>query len=229
MPKKPVPPSLVKNVAKVAERAMKNLVAEARADIALILEKKGAIAAAFYDIGEALVRLKRKGIPEALGHESYDEMCSKEFGLASGQVDELVDIVTRLTRKDAIKMGQSKATAFARLAAATPAADTPAGIYRRGVRSPSGKAVGKGSSAREINEASKEFRQAARGAHRSRGRSTMPAERDFAARVQAALHTAGVMTAKVLAVASVPGKEANLKIEGVPVSKSAVLARALKS
>jgi hypothetical protein len=225
--KKPVPPALVKNAAKVADRAMKRLAAQARADIALILERKSDIAAAFYDIGEALVRLKRKGVPEALGHRSFEEMCTKEFGLGSSQVEELIDIVTRLKRKDAILMGQSKAAAFVRLAEATPAADTPAGLYRRGVRALSGKAVTRASSARAINEASKEFRQAARGGQRGRGRTTTPEERALAARVESALHKAGLKTAKVVAVASVPGREANLRIEGVPISKAAVLARAL--
>ena len=121
-------------------------------------------------------------------------------------------------------MGQTKAAAFSRLAEATPAADTAASLYRRGVRTPSGAAIGKQSTTREIDRAAKEFRQAARGATgRGRGRTTTEEERAVAHAMEAVLHRHGLKRAKVTAVASVPGNEANLRIEGIPVSRRSVL------
>ncbi|CAN5281548.1 hypothetical protein BH09MYX1_BH09MYX1_28220 [soil metagenome] len=150
-------------------------------------------------------------------------MCDAELALKATQVDELFDIAVHLTRKDAIKLGQSKAGALARLAEATPALDTPASLARRGVLTPSGKT----SSARAIDQASKEFRQAKKGSKRGRGRTTTAEEQALAARIEKALHAAGVKTAKVKAVASLPGKEANLRIEGVPIGARAKLSKAL--
>ena len=115
MPTRKLPPALIKNASKVASRATAKLAAEGRVLIAFIQERKEAIAAAFYDIGEALVKLKKPGIAEARGHEGFYAMCDAELGLKATQVDELVDIATHLTRKDAIKLGQSKAGALARL------------------------------------------------------------------------------------------------------------------
>lgn len=224
-----VPPALLENTAKLAARAQARLAAEGRVLISFIQERKAEIAAAFYDIGEALVKLKKPGIAQARGHASFYAMCDADLGLKATQVDELVDIATHLTRKDAIALGQSKAGAFARLAEATPAVDTPAGLARRGVRTPSGKSVTKKSSARAIDEASKEFRRIAKGKKRGRGRTTTADEQAIATAIQNALHRAGVKTAKVRAVASQPGKEANLRIEGIPMSARPKLAAALRA
>lgn len=223
-----VPSGLVKNAAKVSARALANLARRAHADISLIKARKADIADAFYDIGEALVRLRARGVPEALGYPNFETLCEREVGLRETQVGVLIDIVTRLTREQAVAMGQSKAAAFARLAEATPTADTPAALYRRGVRTPSGKTITKASSTRAIDEASKEFRQAAHGSKRGRGRTTTPEERAVAAGIERKLHAAGVKTAKVRALATVPGKEANLRIDGVPVSQRNRIAKALR-
>ena len=155
-------------------------------------------------------------------------MCDAELDLKPTQVDELVDIAIHLTRKDAIKLGQSRAGALTRLSEATPALDTPAAIYRKGVRTPSGKTVSKTSSARAIDEASKEFRQARKGSTRGRGRTTTADERALATKIERTLRAAGIKTAKVTAVASLPGREANLRIEGVPIGKRDALAKALR-
>jgi hypothetical protein len=225
--KKGLPPALAERASKLASKAKERLIAQARADIALIKRRKAEIAEAFYDIGEALVRLKKPGVAAALGYDDFYAMCKAEVGLAATQVDELVDIVRLVKRSDAIKMGQSKAGALARLAEATPARDTAAGIFRGMVKTPSGKAIeGRNASVRAIDAAAKEFRRAKGGARR--GRTTTAEERAVAARIEGALRGAGVATAKVTAVATVPGREANLRIEGVPVSQAASLARALR-
>ncbi|CAN5804629.1 hypothetical protein BH09MYX1_BH09MYX1_63860 [soil metagenome] len=77
--------------------------------------------------------------------------------------------------------------------------------------------------ARAIDQATNEFRQATKVSKRGRGRgrTTTAEEQALAARIEKALHAAGVKTAKVKAVASLPGKEANLRIEGVPIGARA--------
>lgn len=225
---KTLPSGLVKNAKKVSDRAIANRARTAHADIALIKARKADIADSFYDIGEALVRLKKKGVAEALRYPSFQALCRSEVGLGDTQVGQLIDIVTRLSRKDAVAMGQSKAAAFARLAEATPAPDTAVGLFRRGTKTPSGKAVTNASSTHAVDDAAKEFRQAARGAKRGVGRTSTAEERAIAAALQTKLHRAGVTTARVTSVATAPGKESNLRIEGVPISKRRAIASALR-
>ena len=223
-----VPAALAKNAAEISKQALARVAAAARADIAFIKERKESIAAAFYDIGEALVRLKKKGVAQALGYRTFEEICEREIGIGVTQAGELIDIVTRLTRDDAIQMGQTKAGAFSRLAEATPAPDTPVELFEKGVRTPSGKRVSAASPTREVEAAAKEFRQASRGTKRGRGRTTTPDERSIAAAIQKKLHAAGITTARVTAVATKSGKPANLRIEGVPMPERKKIATALR-
>lgn len=223
--KRKLPAALAKRARQAVEAAKKRRVQRARADIDLIRRRKGDIVEAFYDIGEALVRLKAPGIAATLGYPTFYAMCHAEVGLAATQVDELIDIVRSTSRNDAIGMGQSVAGALARLAEATPdPGDTPVAIYRKGVTSPSGKLVKKGASARAIDRAASEFRHQR---PTRRGRTSTPEERALAHRIEAHLHVHGVRSAKVRALATKPGQESNLRIEGIPFSKLGVLAKAL--
>jgi hypothetical protein len=220
-----LPAALAKRASAAAALARKRLIERARADIELIQRRKEEIVESFYDIGEALVRLQKRGTAAALGYPGFYEMCRAEVGLAATQVDELVRIVRSASRKEAIGMGQSVAGAMARLAAATPDPhDTPGQIFRDGVTTPSGKVIKKGASARAIESAAKEFRQKK---STGRGRTTTPEERAIARHIEARLHAHGIRTAKVEAVASQPGRESNLRVLGVPLSKRHVLAKAL--
>jgi hypothetical protein len=100
--------------------AQSPLAAQAQSDLALLRRHKGALDDAFYDLGEALLRLRRPGAAEALGHADTYAMVRKEAGLAPAQVDELLEIVTHVKREDAARMGHARAAVLARLAATTP-------------------------------------------------------------------------------------------------------------
>lgn len=94
---------------------------QAHSDMALLRRRKGEMDDAFYDLGEALLRLRAPGVAEALGHANTYAMVRQEAGLAPAQVDELLEIVTHLKREDAERMGHGRAAVLARLAATTSA------------------------------------------------------------------------------------------------------------
>ena len=79
MPKKTatkaLPAALVKRAAALSRQKIARIVAEARKDIALIRRKRGDIAAAFYDMGEALARLKRPEVYGAFKKPSWEAFC----------------------------------------------------------------------------------------------------------------------------------------------------------
>jgi len=56
-------PALAKRASTLAEAARERLVKQAREDLALIKRRKAEIAEAFYDIGEALKRLRKEPVP----------------------------------------------------------------------------------------------------------------------------------------------------------------------
>jgi len=73
--KKTLPLAFATRAAKAAELKVARLLAEARRDLALIARRKGEIVEAFYDIGEALSRLKKREAIAALGRKSFAEVC----------------------------------------------------------------------------------------------------------------------------------------------------------
>ena len=123
MTTKPMPEALVKRAQTLAKQKFARILAEAHGDIALIREKRDDITAAFYDIGEALVRLKRPEVHNAFGFKTWDQFCAKELAISPTQAARLVDIVTSMTRQEAIKLQtSSKASSVAELVAATASA-----------------------------------------------------------------------------------------------------------
>ncbi len=113
-----------------ARAAQRNALAEARALVADIREKKRQIADAFYDIGVALKKLAAPRLYAALGYASFDALASKELELSRATAYRLMSIPDQLTRKRAVALGQSKALALIELAAATPEADTAETLAR---------------------------------------------------------------------------------------------------
>ena len=103
------------------------LVAQAQSDLALLRRRKGEMGDVFFDLGEALVRLRRPGVAQALSYPDTYELVRREAGLAPALVDELVEIVTHVTRDEAERMGHGRAAILARLAATTP---TPAAVVK---------------------------------------------------------------------------------------------------
>ncbi len=129
-----VPAALAKRAEAAAKGKLARLVAEAKGDIALIARRRAEISEAFYDIGEALVRLKRREVVAAMGCRSFAELCERHVGLSSSQAERLVDIVTSMTRAEALSVGATKAASIVALARATPEDDTASELIARGAR-----------------------------------------------------------------------------------------------
>lgn len=222
-------PTLAKRAARAAKSKLARIAAQARADVALVRLKKRFIADAFYELGEALMRLKRPAAYGALGHKSFAELCRKDIDMSVEQADRLVEIVLRMDRKEATDLGSSRASAILDLVDATPARDTPHGIERRGVVLPSGERVDvKRALLGDLRRAARQVRTATPPASK-RGKHIGAADAAFAARLQAALVRRGAKGAKVAAVAGPPGKGARLRIEGVEIARAGALQRALEA
>jgi hypothetical protein len=225
----PIPVALARRAQAAAVAKQERLLREARELVAMVKRRKKEITEAFYDIGEACARLQDKAMVAALGRKSFAEVCEKDLGMSVATARRLVDIVTTMTRAQALEMGQQKALAMASLADATPERDTPAGLYRKkAVAVPGGRAVApRKASAREIERAAKEIRQAKDAGGARRGRTTTEDERTFAALLEARLHQLGLDRAKVEAVATKPGQPADLRFTGLPVSRVDDLKKAI--
>jgi hypothetical protein len=230
MPKKSVTKKVAPALARVNAREIaaktKRLAEEGRADVALIQRRRARIMEDFYDVGEALVRLKRPGVAAAMGYRSFADLCSGELAMSVAKADELIRIVAHVGREDAVRFGQDRTAALLALADATPEEDSPAILEKAVLRLPSGKKLDVAkASARALLEGAKEIRAA--GGKTRRGRTTTPAERAACAHLQAELRHLGVKEARVEAVATKPGQEASARIDRVPVSMLAGLGKAI--
>ena len=223
-----LPAALVKRVEQQVAARRDRLLKEARADIALIRRRQAEITEAFYDVGEALARLKRPGVAEAVGRATFKELCEKDLEMGLTTAERLIAIVTRVPREDALRMGQERAFALVQLADATPEADS-ATMLEKGARTlPSGKKVDLAkASVREIHTAAKEIRAAKKPTGKPRGRTTTVEERAAASALQSALRGDGFESARVTAVATRPGAGAHARIEGVPLADMRKLGRAI--
>lgn len=227
--------TLAKLPAALAERAEQQIKAkqarlakEARADIALVKRRQTRITEDFYDIGEALVRLKQPGVAEAIGRSTFRELCETDLGMSLSTADRLIAIVTQIPRDEAQRMGQQRALALLDLARATPEADTPAQLETSTRTLPSGKKLAPGqATTREILAAAKELRETKPATGKPRGRTTSAEERALAAELQASLRKAGFDHARVSAVATKPGQGADVRIERVPLADLRALGRAI--
>jgi hypothetical protein len=217
---------LVGRAKALAQGRRQRLIADARAAIARIKERKATIAGAFWDIGDDLLVLAEPGTAKALGYGDLYDLCWRELQLSAASVDELMAVRKRLTRAEAIRLQtQRRAAAYLRLADATPADDTAVGLLAQGVAMPGGRLAAH-ASIRAVEAAAKRFRQK-RAAKRRRGRTTTPEERALANGIGAALRKAGVV-AKVEVLATLPGKPSKLRIE-ISVDDISALKRSLPS
>lgn len=223
-----LPTALVKQGEKLVAKKKARLLAEAKELIAVVRRKRQEISEAFYDIGLALQRLKSREMRLALGYATFEQFCTERLGIAVELAARLVDVVGAMTREEAIAAGQSRAFALVAVAEATPEADTPGQLLRRGkVKVPGGREVDtKKASTRALLGAAKDIRAAAPRKSR-RGRTSSPEERERALSIQAALHAAGLDEARAEAVAGKPGAESTLRVERVPFSKLGALAKIL--
>ena len=219
-------------LARAERTAKKNLArigARARRDIALIKRRKHDIAGAFYDIGQALIRLKDPAVIRALGHQSFAALCESELELSVPQADRLIDIVRGMTRHEAAKLGPARAAALVDLVSATPGRDTARGAIRRGVKLPGGKKLNpRTASARAMESAAKSVRAATRPA-KGRGRHVAREELALGAALEKKLRVEGVAAAKVAVLAGPPGKPARARIDGVELAQLGRLATAIRA
>ncbi len=222
-------PALARRAERAAKLKLARLVKAARADIALIKRRKRDVEDAFYDIGQALIRLKDPAVVRALGRRSFSELCEKELQMSGSQADRLITVVRSMNREDAGKLGSTKAAALIDLAEATPARDTASGLLARGVALPGGGRLNpKQASTRAIERAAKSIR-ASGGKRDPRGRRLDASATLLGQKLEKKLHAFGAKTARVTVVAGAPGKVANVRIDQLPIDRLKALREALRA
>jgi len=102
--------------------------------LSLIARKKIEIADALYDVGDALRELEKKRLYVALGHQSFDDMLEKRSIMSRSQAFKLLAIRdSKVTREQAIALGQDKTYALCRYAKATAGPDSVPLLLERGI------------------------------------------------------------------------------------------------
>ncbi len=223
-----LPKALAKRAEASAAAKRRRLAQEALVDIAFIKRKRAQINEAFYDIGETLVRLKVPEVVGALGYKTFVELCDKELEISANHANHLIHLVERMTRDEALELGQSKAIALLNLANATPALDTPAKLGEGKIKLPSGKVIDLSkASSHEIDEAAREIRAGTKKKSDRRGKTVTDDERATASALEKKLRALGAERVVVCAVATRPGRPADLRIEHLAVAELVLLKKAL--
>jgi hypothetical protein len=119
--------------AAAASGAMARHAARANELLDLIQRRVGRIQEDFFDIGTALRELKDKKLFVSLGFRTFDAMLKKRSPVGRSQAYKLMAIVGKVTRNQAIELGEEKAYAIARLVATTAEPDTVASVLEKGV------------------------------------------------------------------------------------------------
>ncbi len=223
-----VPAALAKRAARLKAEKARRMRAEGRELIAFVRRKKAEAADAFYEMGVALGKLRDRDMLRALGCRPFEALCRDHVGLSVELAAGVADVAARLSREQAIAMGQGKALAVIRLADATAAPDRVIDVYENGVTLPDGRHFSpKRESPHQIDLAAKAVRHARAAGGPRRGLTTTREERVFAEKLQRALRAAGAPEARVVAVASKPGHESFLRIDRVRPSALRALAKTL--
>jgi hypothetical protein len=220
-----LPPALVARAEALAKGKVARILAEAKRDIAFIRSKRGEITAAFYDIGEALARLKRPEVPGAFGRASWEDFCKVDLQMSATQAQRLIDIVATMSREEAVALGTStKASSVALLLGATPEDDTVADALR-GKVVVRGRALDvKSMSANAIAREAQKARSARKGKNK-RGRGASDEERARVAALVKSLRALG-LTATVALKAGLMNRESKVAIVA-PLSELRALGKAL--
>ena len=121
--KAPLPKALARRAKAAAAQRQRSDQAEARELLSAIQRRRKRIAEDFYDIGEALRRLREPRLYQALGCDRFADLLEKA-GISATQAHKLIAIVEQLPRSRALALGQEKSGALVSLAAATPGVDT---------------------------------------------------------------------------------------------------------
>lgn len=126
--------------------------ARAESLLELIARRIARIQEDFYELGAALKQLRDEKLYAALGYRTFDELLAKRRPIGRTQAYKLIALVENVTRDQALALGEEKAYALARLAKATPAADTVGSILETGIEIGSSHKHLKGMSVRQIEE-----------------------------------------------------------------------------
>ncbi len=216
-----IPVALAKRAEAAAKSKVARLVAQAKEDIALIMRRRADISEAFYDIGEALIRLKPREVVGAMGCRSFSELCEKHISISSSQAERLVDIVSSMSRVQALSVGPTKAASIVALMRAAPNGETVSDLLSHGVRI-RGKVFNvKTASSRAIARATSEIRRK-RPANK---RSATTEEHASCNAVEKALRELGAKDAKVTVkagrVAGSARATIELLVEDIPLLRKA--------
>lgn len=161
--------------------------------LALIARRIQRIEEDFFDVGTALRELKEKKLFVALGFRTFDAMLAKRVPMGRSQAYRLIAIATKVTREDAVALGEEKAYSIARLVAVTPEADTVASVLGSGVRVGKSKRSARRMSTREIDAAKRSIT--------AQNKKPDPAERD--AKRQARAAQAALRARRIRATAAI--------------------------
>ena len=223
-----VPAALARRAEKAADAKIARILAQAKQDIDLIARRRGEITEAFYDIGEALVRLKRREVVAALGCRSFAELCAEHVGISSSQADRLVDIVTNMTRAEAIDVGATKAASLVALARATPEDDTVSDLLRHGARVGGKQVDVRKASSRQVARATAAAR-AARPNGKTDARSVTKDERATCEALEKALRQAGAKDATVQSKRGSHGGRATIELPIADITRLATAVRVVRA
>ncbi|MFO0593422.1 MAG: hypothetical protein U0441_38125 [Polyangiaceae bacterium] len=171
--------------------------AKAESLLAEIARRKDRIAEDFYELGLALRELFKKELFRALGYKSFDAMLTSRDVVSPTTARRLIQLVSSMSRDEAIAYGQEKALALLDYAKATPEIDTPKTLMETG-KLPDGKPVHK-ASVRDLKAAAKHVRT-------STGKARVdPASKEASSHAKALqtwLHSHGARGSNVTAVRS---------------------------
>jgi hypothetical protein len=159
-----VPAALARRAKKAAALGHARHEARARELVALVVDKKREIAAAFWDVGAALRELASPELYGALGHATFEDAVEKETGVGRVLAAKLVSLATRLPRSLAERLGQEKAAALLRLADARGESDVTL-LATKKVRLP-----GRHEPVRPIDLGANELKRAVRDEQIARGK-----------------------------------------------------------
>jgi hypothetical protein len=207
-----LPAALEKRAQALAAAKRERLVQEGRDLIAVVREKTRVAAAAFYEMGQALVALAAPAMVEALGYESFDDLVERAIRLSRSYVAQLMHVAQSLRESQAMDLGYEKSFAVA-AALRLPGAALTGSTLRLGAGAGARTLDVEASGAQVIEQAAVDARRARQPiGKRPKGRTTTPAERALCARLQTALHRGGAAGATVRAVATRPGRPADVVI-----------------
>jgi hypothetical protein len=107
--------------------------ARAEALLAKIVRRLARIRQDFYTIGMCLKELRDARLFVALGHRTFEHLLASRRLVGRTQAYKLMAIVEHVSRDKAIELGEEKAYALARFAAAAPDVETVEAVVERGI------------------------------------------------------------------------------------------------